>query len=163
MQIWQIDQSFNMPTSSSDWRQRWSGGRQSPSPWGIAQLAIQNEVCSGQTSGNTISSNQEKEKCIEDYVEGEPAVARKRVEDAQTVIKQEQEDRRRAKNAGLTITELEKRFQQIVASGESLSNLASSDNEEDGEDEYDEDTELGMLSEDDKPSWVMGTLCKMVQ
>jgi len=43
--------------------------------------------------------------------------------------------------------------------------LASSDNEEHGEDEEDDedDSELGKLSEDDEPSWVMGTICTTVQ
>jgi len=47
---------------------------------------------------------------------------------------------------------------------DSLSNLASSDDEEDGEDENDnEDTEVGKLSEDDEPGWVMGTISKTVR
>jgi hypothetical protein len=48
---------------------------------------------------------------------------------------------------------------------DSLSNLASSDDEQDGEDEEDdeEDTELGKLSDDDEPGWVMGTITKTVQ
>jgi len=51
----------------------------------------------------------------------------------------------------------------LVAIGDSLSNLASSDDGEDGEDEDDEETEQGKLSEDDKPGWVMGTITKTVQ
>jgi len=49
--------------------------------------------------------------------------------------------------------------------GDSLSNLASSNEEQDGGDkEYDEDdTELGKLSDDDEPGWVMGTISKTVQ
>jgi len=45
------------------------------------------------------------------------------------------------------------------------SDLASSDDKEDGEDKvHDEpDTELGNLSEDDKHGWVMGTICHTVQ
>jgi len=48
---------------------------------------------------------------------------------------------------------------------DSLSDLASSDDEHDGEDEEDdeEDTELGKLSDDDEPGWVMGTITKTVQ
>jgi len=47
---------------------------------------------------------------------------------------------------------------------DSLSNLASSDDEEDGEDENDnEDTEVGKLSEDDEPGWVMGTISNTVR
>jgi len=47
-----------------------------------------------------------------------------------------------------------------------MSNLASSEDEEDGDaedDHDDEDTELGKLSDDDKPGWVMGTISKTVQ
>ena len=51
----------------------------------------------------------------------------------------------------------------LVATGDSLSDLASSDNGENGEDEDDEETEQGKLSEDDEPSWVMGTIFKTVQ
>ena len=51
------------------------------------------------------------------------------------------------------------------AIGDSLSNLASSDDEQDGEDEEDDedDTELGKLSDDDEPGWVLGTISKTVQ
>jgi len=47
---------------------------------------------------------------------------------------------------------------------DSLSDLASSEDEVDGEDEDDDqqDTGHGQLSEDDKPAWVMGTISKMV-
>jgi hypothetical protein len=51
----------------------------------------------------------------------------------------------------------------LVAIGDSLSDLASTDNGEDGEDEDDEETEQGNLSEDDEPGWVMGTITKTVQ
>ena len=45
-----------------------------------------------------------------------------------------------------------------------MSDLASSDDEEDLVDEEDdEDTEEGKLSEDDQPGWVMGTISKTVQ
>jgi len=50
----------------------------------------------------------------------------------------------------------------LVAIGDSLSDLASSDDGEDGEDEDDEETEEGKLSEDDKPGLMMGTITKMV-
>jgi len=51
----------------------------------------------------------------------------------------------------------------LVAIGDSLSDLASSDAGEDGEEEDDEETEQGNFSEDDKPSWVMGTITKTGQ
>jgi len=49
--------------------------------------------------------------------------------------------------------------------GDSLSNLASSKDEEDGEDIDDDerDTDLGKLCEDDEPGWVIGTNSKTVQ
>jgi hypothetical protein len=59
----------------------------------------------------------------------------------------------------------EKTFQKMLnAFGDSLSDLASSDDEKDGEHKEEEhDTELGKLSEDDEPGWVMGTISKTVQ
>jgi hypothetical protein len=64
----------------------------------------------------------------------------------------------------LTSREPEKPFEEmLVAIGDSLSDLASSDNAEDGEDEDDEETEQGKLSEDDEPGWVMGTITKTVK
>jgi hypothetical protein len=64
---------------------------------------------------------------------------------------------------GLTSREPEKTFEEMMAAiGDSLSDLASSDNGEDREDE-DEETEQGKLCEDDKPGWVMGTITKTVQ
>jgi len=69
-----------------------------------------------------------------------------------------------AEIAGLTSREPEKTFEEmLVAIGDSLSDLASSDDGEDGEDEDDEETEQGKLSDDDEPSWVMGTITKTVQ
>ena len=46
-------------------------------------------------------SNEENVKWIEDYVERETSVARKRVEDAEEVIRQEQADKGTAENAGV--------------------------------------------------------------
>jgi len=110
-------------------------------------------------------SNEEKEQWIEDYVERETVVARKRVEDAETAIKHRQEDMSNVEKAGLTTREPEKTFEEMLnAIGDSLSNLASSDDEKDaGDEEEDDDTEQGKLCEDDKPGWVMGTLSKSVQ
>jgi len=55
--------------------------------------------------------------------------------------------------------------EMLNAIGDSLSDLASSEDEEDREDRDDdgEDTGHGILSEDDEPGWVMGTISKMVQ
>ena len=69
-----------------------------------------------------------------------------------------------AELAGLMSRKPEKTFKEmLVAIGDSLSDLASSDDGEDGEDEDDEETEKGKLTEDDEPSWVMGTITKTVQ
>jgi len=58
-----------------------------------------------------------------------------------------------------------KTFEQILnAIGEILSDLEISDDEEDGKDvEDEEDTELGKLSEDDEPGWVISKISKTVQ
>jgi len=110
-------------------------------------------------------SNEAKEPWIEDYVERESAVARKRVEDAETAIKQKQEDMSNVDKAELTTRKPEKTFEEMLnAIGDSLSDLASSNNEADPEDEEeDEDTEQGKLSKDDEPGRVMGMISKTAQ
>jgi len=114
---------------------------------------------------NTLLSNEEKEKWIEDEVDRETAGARKRVEDPETAIMQQQEDMSNAKKEQSTTRKPETIFKEMLnAIGDSLSDLASSEDAEDVEDEDDEeDTELGKLREDDEPGWVMGTLSKTVQ
>jgi len=47
--------------------------------------------------------------------------------------------------------------------GDSLSDLASSDNEVNTEDDDDEDTALGTPGNDDELSWVVGTICRTLQ
>jgi hypothetical protein len=49
--------------------------------------------------------------------------------------------------------------------GDSLSNLGSSDHEQDVEDEEDDEQDivLSKLSDDDEPRWMMGTICKTVR
>jgi len=131
----------------------------------LRSLRSLKKVAAGRRRETHFLSNKEKEKWIEDYVEGETAVARKRVEDAETAIKQRQGDMRNAEKAGLTTTKPEITFEEMLnAIGDSLSGLARSDDEEDGEDEDDkeEDPVGGKLSEDDEPGWVMGTISKMV-
>jgi hypothetical protein len=109
-------------------------------------------------------SNEEKEKWIEDFVERETAGARKRVEDAEAAVKQEQDNMTHAELAGLTSSKPEKTFEEmLVAIGDSQSDLATSDDGEDEEDEDDEETEQSKLSEDDEPGWVTGTITKTVQ
>jgi hypothetical protein len=69
-----------------------------------------------------------------------------------------------AELAGLMSRKPEKTFEEmLVAIGDSLSDLASSNDGEDGEDADDEDTEQGKLREDNEPGWVMGTITNTVQ
>jgi len=99
-------------------------------------------------------------------VEREAAVAGKRVQDAETAIMQELNDMTTAEHVGTTTGRPETLFEELLNTiGESLSNLASSDAEQNDEDkEYNEhDTELGKLSYDDEPGWVLGTIPKAVQ
>jgi phospholipase/lecithinase/hemolysin len=64
---------------------------------------------------------------------------------------------------GMMSRVLGKTFEEmLVVIGDSLSDLASSDDGEDGEDEDDEETEQGKRSEDDEPGWVMGTITTTV-
>jgi hypothetical protein len=66
--------------------------------------------------------------------------------------------------AGLTLRESEKMFQpMLLAKGDSLSDLASSDDEDDGDDEEDEETGQGNLSEDKDPGIVMDIITNTVQ
>ena len=107
--------------------------------------------------------NEEKDKRIEDFVERETAVARQRVQDTETAIMQ---DTRTAEKGCATTGKPETTFDEMWnAIGDSLSDVASSNDEQDGEDEDDdeEDTELGKLSDDDKPGMVMGTITRIVQ
>jgi len=107
-------------------------------------------------------SNEEKEEWIEDYVERETVRARKRVEDAEAAVQQEQDDIVHTEIARLMPREPEKTFEEMMAAiGDCLSDLASSDDGEYGEDE-DEETEQRKLSEDDEPGWVMGTITNTV-
>ena len=93
-------------------------------------------------------------------------MARKRVVDAETAIKQEQDDMRNAEKAGLTTNKPETTFEEMLNSiGDILSHHDSSVDAEDGEDE-DDDGEYpagGKLCEDDEPRWVLGTIPKTVQ
>jgi len=79
---------------------------------------------------------------------------------------QQLKDMTTAENAGVITGKPETMFEHMLnAIRDSLSDLASSKDEEDGEDKDDDedDTELGKLSEDDEPGWVMATISKTVQ
>jgi hypothetical protein len=71
-----------------------------------------------------------------------------------------------AESAGATPRKSETTFEEMLkAIRVSLSDLACSDDEQDGEDEEDddEDTVLSKLSDDDEPGWVMDRISKTVQ
>jgi len=73
---------------------------------------------------------------------------------------------RNAKNAALTTTKPETTFEEMLnIIGVSLSDLASSDDQEDGEhnDDHEEDHQLRKFCKVDEPSWVMGSISKVVQ
>jgi len=85
-------------------------------------------------------------------VDSETTVARKRFEDAETAIMQEQEDMTNAEKAEVTTRKPEETFEEMLNSiADSLSQLARSDDKGDGEDAEDdkEDSVLGKLSDDD--------------
>jgi len=71
-----------------------------------------------------------------------------------------------AEEVEFTTTKPKNSFEGMLdAIRESLSDLGSSNDEDDGEDETDDedDTELHKLSKDDKPGWVIGTISKPIQ
>jgi len=77
-------------------------------------------------------------------------------------MKQEQVDMRSAASRGMTSRESGQMFEEMLdAIRDSLRNLASLDDEEDGQNK--EDTMQGKLSKDDEPGWVMSTITKTVQ
>jgi len=109
------------------------------------------------------SRNEEKENWIEDYVERATGGARQGGQEAEAAIRLEQEDTVMAENACLTTREVEKTFKEMmVATGVSLSDIASFNDGEDGELKNEEDTEQGKLSEDDERGWVTGTISNIV-
>jgi len=111
------------------------------------------------------SSNEKKEKWIDDYVDRETAVARERVVVNETAIQQEQNDIWWAEILGLTARKPERTFEVMLnAIGDSPNDLAISINGEDVEvtDNDEDDSELYRMSDDDQPRWVMGTITKSV-
>jgi len=98
-------------------------------------------------------------------MERESAVARMRVQDAETAIMQKQEHMENVEKGRLTTTKPEITFGEMLnAIGDSLSDLASSEDEQNGEDEDDDEDDKGhgKLREDDEPGWVMGKMSKTV-
>jgi len=110
--------------------------------------------------------NEEKDILIEDYVARETTVVRKRVQHAETAITPEQEDMWNVEKARSRTTKHESTFCEMLNTIEDrLSDFESSEDDQYREDVDDdeEDTEPGMLSTDDEPHWVMGTISTTVQ
>jgi len=79
---------------------------------------------------------------------------------------QEQEHRGNVEKGRSTTTKPEITFEEMLNSiGDSLSDLARSEDEEDREDKDDDEEDMGhgKLSEGDEPGWVIGTISKKVQ
>jgi len=82
-QIWQMDRAVYRTTSTREWRQEPLRSKQSPSPWGIVQLAIQNEACARKTMSNTHFKQSSKREmdwglCSERYRWGQKPSSRRR-------------------------------------------------------------------------------------
>lgn len=112
-----------------------------------------------------LSGNNQKEKCIDDYVDRETALAKKRVQDTEIPIMEVQEDLRYAQMAGSTTRKPKQSFREVLNTiGDNLSDFAHLDNENDVEDNADngDDPDLGKLTEYDEPGSGMGTISKTV-
>jgi hypothetical protein len=71
-----------------------------------------------------------------------------------------------AANVGATTRHPETPVEEMLnVTTDSLSDLASSNDDQHGDDVDDDEehTDLGKLSDDDEPGWVMGTITKMVE
>jgi hypothetical protein len=98
-------------------------------------------------------------------VHRKPTVERQEVDDAETTNNWRLENMRMAGKAGLKMRKPEKTFQDLCYPiGDSRSNRTSADDEEavKNKEDYEEDTIVGKLSQDDEPGWVIGTISKMV-
>jgi hypothetical protein len=99
----------------------------------LRSLRSKNKLAAAKLREMHFLSNEENETWIEDNVERETTGARKRVEDAEAEVEQEQDDMRHAEIAGLTSREPEKTFEKmLIAVGDTLSDLGSSEDGEDG-------------------------------
>jgi hypothetical protein len=111
-------------------------------------------------------SHEERKKWIEHYVERETTVARKRVQDTERAMMQEQGHMGNVAKGWSTTTRPEMTIEGMLnAIGDRLSDLVSSEDEEDGENECDDEEGQGhgKRSEDVEPGWVMDTISKTGQ
>jgi len=120
----------------------------------LRSLRSEKKLSTEKQQDTQCSRSEENEQSIEDYVDRETAVARKRVQDPETAIMQEQDLMRNVENARSTNTKPPTTLEEMLnAIGDSLSDLASSEEKQDGKDEDDdeEDTGHAKLSKDDEP------------
>jgi hypothetical protein len=93
-----------------------------------------------------------------------PTGAKKRVEDTEAGVQQEQDDMTHAEIGILTSRVPKKTLEKmLVAIGDSLSDLVCSDHWEDGEAEDGGEPEQGKLSDEEQPGWVMDAITKTLQ
>jgi len=132
----------------------------------IARLRSTKKFASENRKESHFLPNEEEEKWIEDYVERETAVGRKRVQDAEIGIMQELNIMTTVENIPVKTRKPESTFGAMLnAIEDSLSNPASFGDKQNGEDEEgnEDATELGKLTDDDEPSWVMCAISKTIQ
>jgi hypothetical protein len=104
-----------------------------------------------------------KGKYAQNSVECELAAARKGVEQTERACEQQQQDITNADNARITTRDFEIRCPKMIIATAAIPNgfgfFVNVGNEDH---ENDQDTVLSKLTEEDKPSWVVGTVSKMV-
>jgi len=158
-QIWQINKAFHPMTPSSEWSQEGLGNKICLSPRNTVQLAIEKEACGWEPTRNPIlkqwrETEMEWRLCSERNHSCKKASWTCRGGGSARAGRYEESFKCR-------IDELrpQMKFQEMMVTiGNSLSDLACSNNGEDGEDEDDEEIEQVQLSEDDEPSWVIGPI-----
>jgi hypothetical protein len=134
--------------------------------WQLRSLQFRKKLAAEKRWETHISRNEEREKLFEDYVERETAVARMRVQDTEKAMMQEQELMGNVEKGRYTTIKHGISFEEMLnAVGDSLSDLANSENEEEGGDQDDDEEDIGhgKLSKDAEPGFVMGTISKTVQ
>jgi len=97
--------STNRSTQRRDQANQGKSGLEAERVWALGALCSMRsnmKFAAERRQETNFLNNKEKEKSIEDYVERETAVARQRVEDAETAIQQEQDDMKSAESGGST-------------------------------------------------------------
>jgi hypothetical protein len=134
--------------------------------WELRSLQFRKKLAAEKQQETHISRNEVREKLFEDYLDRETAVARIRVQDTEKAMMQEQELMGNFEEGRYTTIKHGISFQEMLnAVGDSLSDLATSENEGEGGDHDDDEKDIGhgKLSKDAEPGFVMGTISKTVQ